>query len=273
MKAKDLKNAILQMAVQGKLVPQDPSDEPASTLLERIREERANLIKEKKTKAPKGGESVIYRAEDGSYYEKRIDAKGRESEPVCIDDEIPFDIPETWEWVRLTEIAQRIHYGFSCSSTDTGTIKLLRITDIQNNTVDWSSVPYCATNPNRLSDYELSTSDILIARTGGTVGKHYIVQDSSYASVFASYLIRVVLIEKALTEYSDYYLDSPLYWNQLTSSVAGTGQPNVNSAALGNLLVPLPPLAEQHRIVKRIAELVPLIEGFSKLDSNQKLDK
>ena len=99
MKAKDLKNSILQMAVQGKLVPQDPSDEPASVLLERIRTERAQLIKEKKIKAPKGGESVIYLGSDGRRYEKR--GKG---EPVCIDDEIPFDIPEGWEWARLGNI-------------------------------------------------------------------------------------------------------------------------------------------------------------------------
>ncbi len=105
MKAKDLKNSILQMAVQGKLVPQDPSDEPASVLLERIRTERAQLIKEKKIKAPKGGESMIYLGSDGSRYEKRVDAKGRESEPICIDDEIPFEIPEGWEWARLVIIA------------------------------------------------------------------------------------------------------------------------------------------------------------------------
>ena len=106
MKAKDLKNSILQMAVQGKLVPQDPNDEPASVLLERIREERAKLIKEKKIKAPKGGESIIYRASDGSRYEKRVDAKGRESEPVCIDGEIPFEIPDDWEWTRVSSIGE-----------------------------------------------------------------------------------------------------------------------------------------------------------------------
>ena len=108
MKAKDLKNSILQMAVQGKLVPQDPSDEPASVLLDRIREERAHLIKEKKIKAPKGGESVIYLGSDGRRYEKR--GKG---EPVCIDDEIPFEIPEGWEWARLEGITTYIQRGKS----------------------------------------------------------------------------------------------------------------------------------------------------------------
>ena len=88
-----LRKSVLQMAVEGKLVPQDPSEEPASVLLDRIREERAHLIKEKKIKAPKGGESVIYLGSDGRRYEKR--GKG---EPVCIDDEIPFEIPEGWEW-------------------------------------------------------------------------------------------------------------------------------------------------------------------------------
>ena len=104
MKGTDLKNSILQMAVQGKLVSQDPNDEPASVLLERIRERRRQLIAEGKIKAPKGGESVIYRASDGKHYEKRVDVKGRENEPVCIEDEIPFEIPESWEWVRLMGI-------------------------------------------------------------------------------------------------------------------------------------------------------------------------
>lgn len=101
-----LRKSILQMAVQGKLVPQDPNDEPASVLLERIREQRRQLIAEGKIKDPKGGESVIYRGSDGGYYEKCIDAKGRESKPACIDDEIPFKIPESWEWARLGSLAE-----------------------------------------------------------------------------------------------------------------------------------------------------------------------
>ncbi|MVN51621.1 restriction endonuclease subunit S, partial [Eggerthella lenta] len=108
-----LRKSVLQMAVEGKLVPQDPSEEPASVLLDRIREERAHLIKEKKIKAPKGGESVIYLGSDGRRYEKRVDAKGRESEPICIDGEIPFEIPEGWEWARLEGITTYIQRGKS----------------------------------------------------------------------------------------------------------------------------------------------------------------
>ena len=96
MDTKKIRAKLLDLAVRGKLVPQDPTDEPASALLNRIRKERCKLIKEKKAKAPKGGDSVIYLASDGSRYEKRGSV-----EPVCIDDEIPFDVPESWEWARL----------------------------------------------------------------------------------------------------------------------------------------------------------------------------
>lgn len=104
MKAKDLKNSILQMAIEGKLVPQDPSDEPASVLLERIREEKHKLIAEGKAKFPKGGESIIYIGSDGSPYEKHVDTKGRVLSDKCIADEVPFGIPESWAWARFSEV-------------------------------------------------------------------------------------------------------------------------------------------------------------------------
>ena len=99
MTAEDLRKSILQQAIQGKLVPQDPNDEPAAVLLERIREEKARLIKEKKIKKDKS-ESIIFRGDDNSYYEKILTT----GEVKCIDDEIPFDIPESWEWVRFSTI-------------------------------------------------------------------------------------------------------------------------------------------------------------------------
>ena len=109
MKAKDLKNSILQMAVEGKLVPQDPNDEPASVLLEHIREEKHKLVAEGKAKFPKGGESIIYIGSDGSPYEKRVNAKGRVLSNECIADEAPFDeLPDGWAWARLEDCCNAI---------------------------------------------------------------------------------------------------------------------------------------------------------------------
>ena len=124
MKAKDLKNSILQMAVEGKLVPQDPNDEPASVLLERIREEKQRLIAEGKAKFPKGGESIIYIGSDGSPYEKRIDAKGRLLSDKCIADEVPFEkLPEVGLGqgcrLYLPRLAQAVPLRVGARSTKT----------------------------------------------------------------------------------------------------------------------------------------------------------
>ena len=274
MKAKDLKNSILQMAVEGKLVPQDPSDEPASILLDRIREEKHRLIAEGKAKFPKGGESVIYFGSDGSPYEKRVDAKGRVTSDKCIANEVPFEeLPEGWAWARLSMLTANVHYGYTCSSSSSGHIKLLRITDIQNGHVNWNTVPYCASDPKDRSTYLLKEGDILIARTGGTIGKSYFISEKPPVSAFASYLIRAIPIKNEIVPYFRSYFDSPSYWAQLIDASAGTGQPNVNAASIGRLLIALPPLAEQRRIVERVNELMPLVEEYGELeDAREELD-
>ena len=274
MKAKDLKNSILQMAIEGKLVPQDPSDEPASVLLERIREEKHKLIAEGKAKFPKGGESIIYIGSDGSPYEKRVDAKGRVTSDKCITNEVPFEeLPEGWAWARLSMLTANVHYGYTCSSSSSGHIKLLRITDIQNGHVNWDTVPYCASDPKDRSTYLLKEGDILIARTGGTIGKSYFISEKPPVSAFASYLIRAIPIKNEIVPYFRSYFDSPSYWAQLIDASAGTGQPNVNAASIGRLLIALPPLAEQRRIVERVNELMPLGEEYGGLeDAREALD-
>lgn len=118
MNGKQLKNSILQWAIQGKLVPQDPNDEPASVLLDKIRQEKERLIKEKKIKRDKNA-SIIYRGEDNSYYEKIL-ATG---EVKCIDEEIPFEIPQGWEWERWGNISQSIQYGYNAPALEHGAIK------------------------------------------------------------------------------------------------------------------------------------------------------
>ena len=274
MKAKDLKNSILQMAVEGKLVPQDPNDEPASVLLERIREEKHKLIAEGKAKFPKGGESIIYIGSDGSPYEKRVDAKKRVLSDKCISDEVPFErLPEGWAWARLSMLTANVHYGYTCSSSSSGHIKLLRITDIQNGHVNWNTVPYCASDPKDYSTYFLKEGDILIARTGGTIGKSFFISEKPPVSAFASYLIRAIPIKNEIVPYFRSYFDSPSYWAQLIDASAGTGQPNVNATSIGRLLIALPPLAEQRRIVERVSELMPLVEEYGGLeDAREALD-
>ena len=129
MTGKQLKNSILQWAIQGKLVPQDPNDEPASVLLERIRAEKARLVKEGKIKKDKN-ESIIFRGDDNSHYEKFL-ATG---EVKCIDDEIPFEIPEGWEWERWGNISMSIQYGYNAPALEKGTIRMVRISDMPNST-------------------------------------------------------------------------------------------------------------------------------------------
>ena len=147
---------------------------------------------------------------------------------------------------------------------------MLRITDIQNNTVNWENVPGCEITPKQAGNYLLADGDILIARTGGTVGKSYLVQNISVKSVFASYLIRVQKLDALYERYIKVFLESKSYWSQLYEAAMGTGQPNVNGNALKNLVFPVPPLAEQHRIVAKVDELIDICDQLKvKLQQSQ----
>jgi type I restriction enzyme S subunit len=225
-------------------------------LLERIRVEKEQLIKEGKIKRDKH-ESVIYRGSDNSYYEIRDGIKD------CIDEELPFDIPTSWEWVRLETLSENIHYGFTASASQTGNSKLLRITDIQDNSVQWDSVPFCNPSEREYSVYGIHNRDIMIARTGGTIGKSYIVRDLADRSVFASYLIRCIPLSLANEEYLKVFFETPLYWGQLRSYSMGTGQPNVNGQSLKSLLLPLPPIDEQLRIVATSHKYMERVDRLS----------
>ena len=242
-----LKKSILQEAVQGKLVSQDPSDEPASVLLERIRAEKERLIQEGKIKRDKH-ESIIYRR-DNSHYEK---LNGIER---CINDEIPFEIPDSWEWERWGNISQSIQYGYNAPAKNNGRIKMVRISDIQNNTVLWQNVPFCEISEKDIDTYLLKPNDILFARTGGTVGKSYLVQDITEEVIYAGYLIRTRYSHFLCPQYLKCFMESELYWSQLRNGTIATAQPNCNGKTLGKRLLPIPPLAEQMRIVEKQSEL------------------
>ena len=246
MTGQQLKNSILQMAVQGKLVPQNPNDEPASVLLERIRKEKEQLIKEGKIKREKNL-SYIFRGADNLPYEK----VGK-NEPVCIADEVPFEIPDSWVWERWGNISQSIQYGYNAPAKDCGRIKMVRISDIQDNSVLWETVPYCDIKENEISTYLLQPNDILFARTGGTVGKSYLVQEVPEEAIYAGYLIRTRYSQWLYPQYLKFFMESELYWSQLRNGTIATAQPNCNGRTLGKMLLPIPPLSEQYRIVEKV---------------------
>ena len=239
MDTKKLRQKILDLAIHGKLVPQDPNDEPASVLLERIKADKERLIKEGKIKKSKKSAKTS----DTPHYEN-----------------VPFEVPEGWVWTTVSDISKSILYGVSESAKSEGKYKLLRITDIQDNKVDWETVPFTDFDDNKVSSYILHNGDIVFARTGATVGKSYLIQGLSQKAIYASYLIRIQTFDLILPEYVKLFFESGYYWEQIELSSVGIGQPNVNGTILGYLNIPLPPFAEQKRIVIEIEQWLSLID-------------
>ena len=256
MTGKQLRNSILQWAIQGKLVPQNPNDEPASILLEKIRAEKARLIKEGKIKKDKK-ESIIFRGEDNSYYEKFTDGK-----VVCIDDEIPFEIPASWLWERWGNLSHSIQYGYNAPAEETGDIRMVRISDIQNGEVLWTTVPYCHISPKEIETYLLQKDDILFARTGGTVGKSFLVKEVPYPSIYAGYLIRTRYSHYLSSQYMKYFMESQLYWEQLRNGTIATAQPNCNGKTLAKMILPIPPIKEQVRITEKLNHVLEHVDKY-----------
>ena len=257
MDTKALRQKILDLAIRGKLVPQDPNDEPASVLLERIRAEKQQMVKDGKLK-PKDikNDTVIFKGDDNLHYEKFSDGTVK-----CIEDEIPFELPKGWEWTRLGCITDVIQYGLSNSAESTGDYRLLRITDIQNGCVNWDTVPFTSTD--EPEKYLLHKDDIVFARTGATVGKSFLITDLPYASVYASYLIRIRLINGISANYIYHFFNSYCYWEQVTDKAVGVGQPNCNGTALRELFIPLPSQAEQNRIVPVADNLLKIVDTIT----------
>ena len=266
MNGKQLKNSILQWAIQGKLVPQDPHDEPASVLLDKIRQEKERLIKEKKIKRDKNA-SIIYRGEDNSYYEKIL-ATG---EVKCIDEEIPFEIPKGWEWCRVSSLFQINPKVVAEDNTSAAFIPMEAIsagygsefryyekewdeiksgyTAFADNDIAFAKITPCFQNrksaifeglPNGIG---AGTTELKILRTyGETINRWFVL----------------------------YFLESPYFIDEATFK--GTAnQQRIIVGYLENKLFPLPPLAEQERIVDKIGLVMPIIDKYSK--SQELLDK
>ena len=263
MNGKQLKNSILQWAIQGKLVPQDPNDEPASVLLDKIRQEKERLIKEKKIKRDKNA-SIIYRGEDNSYYEK-ITATG---EVKCIDEEIPFNVPQGWEWCRLGEISTyaQTKRKINASNADTQ-LWGLDLEDIEKGgrllnikTVGERKAIGDKTVFNRgdilyskLRPYLLK---ILVAPEGGICTPE-IIPFTCYGNICKDYIVS--------------FLKSPYVDDYINSATFGVKMPRVSTETMTSLLVPLPPLSEQFRIDTKAKELMPYIDEYGK--AQDKLNK
>ena len=239
----NLKKSILQYAIQGKLVSQDPNDEPASGLLERIRAEKKAQLGKKYV------DSYIYKGDDNCYYEH---IGGNPHDKVI---EVPFDLPDKWIWARWGDLSYSIQYGYNAPAKEKGRIKMVRISDIHNNNVDWINVPFCDIAENDIDTYLLKENDILFARTGGTVGKSYLVKSVPEDAIYAGYLIRTRYSRQLSAQYLKYFMESALYWAQLHDGTIATAQPNCNGQTLSKMMLPLPPLAEQQRIVEKINEI------------------
>lgn len=235
----DMKKSILQYAIEGKLVEQRKEEGTADALLQQIQAEKKRLIEEKKIKKTK-------------------------PLPPITEEEIPFDIPDSWKWVRWGDLSYSIQYGYNAPAKDNGRIKMVRISDIQNNKVLWDTVPYCDIDEDAIEAYLLQKNDILFARTGGTVGKSYLVTDVSEESIYAGYLIRTRYSDLLVPLYLKFFMETSIYWEQLRNGTIATAQPNCNGKTLANMILPLPPIAEQHRIVAKIEKLLPLCEQLIK---------
>ena len=169
-------------------------------------------------------------------------------------------LPKGWVYTKIEDISESVQYGYTAKTDNLQPIKYLRITDIQNNQVDWEKVPGCPILEKDFERYALRSGDIVFARTGATVGKSFLIKEVVGQSVYASYLIRVRLINLIDGRLIRAYFDSHAYWQQITENSSGIGQPNVNGTKLKALIIPLPPLAEQQRIVAKLDKLFTHLE-------------
>ena len=255
MTGQQLKNSILQMAVQGKLVPQDPNDEPASVLLKRIREEKEQLIKAGKIKKEKNP-SYIFRGADNLPYEK----VGK-NEPVCIANEVPFEIPDSWEWARLGMISTYSHtkqkinaqnadpqmWGLDLEDIEKGGRLLERKTVGERKAVGDKTF--------------FDSGDILYSKLRPYLLKILVAPD---CGICTPEMVPFKVFGKINPEYIVAFLKSP-YVDAVTNSVTyGVKMPRVGTETMTGLLVPLPPLSEQKRIVEKLSEVIPLTDSYAK---------
>ena len=261
MNGKQLKNSILQWAIQGKLVPQDSNDEPASVLLDKIRQEKERLIKEKKIKRDKNA-SIIYRGEDNSYYEKIL-ATG---EVKCIDEEVPFEIPQGWEWTRIGNIFNHTSGKQQSSSNKGGGTPQKFIT---TSNLYWGHFVLDNVKVMNFTDEEIKTcsatkGDLLVCEGGAGYGRSAIWNED-YDICLQNHVHRLRPCVSGICEYVYYFIYLLKESNNLAS--VGTAMPGLSANRLKGLLLPFPSLTEQMRIVLKLEGLLSQIDKYSKVQN------
>ena len=257
MTAQQLKNSILQMAVQGKLVLQDPNDEPASVLLERIRAEKERLIKEKKIKREKNP-SVIFKGADNTPYEKIGD------EVRSLADEVPFDIPDSWEWVRLGELFQHNTGKALNAANCTGQLKqYITTSNLYWDRFELDNLKEMYFSESEIEKCTVIKGDLLVCE-GGDIGRASI-WSYDYPMCIQNHIHRLRAYVPLCTRFFYYLFD--LYKHIGWIGGKGIGIQGLSSNAIHSLLFPLPPLAEQHRIVETIDKLQPYTDAYADVES------
>ena len=259
MNGKQLKNSILQWAIQGKLVPQNPNDEPASVLLDKIRQEKERLIKEKKIKRDKNA-SIIYRGEDNSYYEKIL-ATG---EVKCIDEEVPFEIPASWSWARLTHVTYLIEDCPHSTAKDEGKgYPLVRTPNICFGFLQLNGVHRVSEKVyNQRNVRAVPQKDDLIFAREAPAGNIAVIQNEKVCLGQRTVLLRPIT-DCILPQYLAYYVLAPSSQQNLVEKSSGTTVAHVNLSDFRPYLIAVPPIDEQKQIVNKLIELLSLIDKYN----------
>lgn len=258
MDTKTLRQKILDLAIRGKLVPQDPNDEPASVLLERIRAQKQQMVREGKLKSKDiKDDTVIFVGEDNLHYEKFADGSVK-----CIEDKIPFNLPENWAWVRLQSFCTMSNGTAKRNGADGTHTTVLRLADLGEDDIFYSGTRSVILTDEEIAKYSLSDGDILFIRVNGSkenVGKSYFFEGQPFPVAYCDHLIRctpsTVLRGKLLSMFMRCGYVRQLIGERMVSAA---GQNTISQPSLGTILLPIPPHHEQDRILQKLT----LAEGF-----------
>ena len=257
MDTKALRQKILDLAIRGKLVPQDPNDEPAEVLLERIREQKQQMLKEGKLKKKDiKNDTIIFKGEDNLHYEKFQDGTVK-----CIEDEIPFEVPEGWAWCRLLPLTIKIGAGSTptggAAVYSTSGIKFIRSQNVYDDGLVLTDVAYISEEINqKKSGSIVKPKDILLNITGGSIGRCALVPDDFDIANVNQHVIIIRLVNPELRKYLHDVITSLYIQEQILSRQVGSGRGGLSAETLSTFLIPLPPMNEQVSIIKKLQDCI-----------------